>query len=127
MENINVELILHRLDEIVLKQDEFSRKQEEVTTKLNELGEELAKMKTIENAVDNIKDWKEKVQEVVSTSDLKELKEWKGKMEEQLSPTQLTKLLKEHDQLKTFKIQAMMIYVIIQALMGVAVFWDKMF
>jgi len=120
MDNVNVELILHRLDEISRKQDDFNKKVEELSI-------QLAKVKTIENTVDDIKNWKAKVQETISTAELKEIKDWKQKMEEQMSPTQLTQHLKEHDSFKTFKTQAMMIWVIVQALMTIAIFWDKIF
>ncbi len=120
MSDNSYDLILHRLDEIAKKQDEFNKKVEELTI-------ELTKMKTIEHTVDNLNDWKEKLQENISTSELLELKEWKSKMEEQMSPPQLKQHLKEHDSFKTFKTQAMMIWVIVQALMLLVIFWDKMF
>lgn len=120
MDNVNVELILHRLDEISRKQDEFNKKVEDLTI-------QLAKVKTIENTVDNIKEWKDKVQEVISTSELREFKEWKAKMEEQMSPTQLAVHIKEHESFKTFKAQAMMIWIVVQALMTLAIFWSKIF
>ena len=120
MSDTNYDLILHRLDEISKKQDDFNKKVEDLTI-------ELTKMKTIENAVDNIKEWKDKVQETVSTAELKELKDWKNKMEEQMSPTQLTTHLKEHEAFKTFKTQAMMIWIVVQGIMALAIFWEKIF
>jgi hypothetical protein len=120
MDNVNAELILHRLNDISRKQDELSKRVEDLTI-------ELAKVKTIENAVDNLKEWKEKFQESLSISELNEFKDWKGKMDEQLSPTQLTNHLKEHASFKTFKTQALMIWVVVQGLMVVAIFWDKLF
>ena len=120
MDNLNAELILHRLDEISKKQDDFN-------SKVEDLSIQLAKVKTIENTVDNLKEWKEKVQETISTAELKEIKEWKAKMEEQMSPTQLTTHLKEHESFKTFKTQAMMVWLVVQALMAIAIFWDKIF
>lgn len=127
MDSVNVELILHRLDEIAKKQDEVNKKQDEVNKKVEELTVQLAKVKTIENTVDNIKEWKEKIQEVISTSELAELKLWKKEMEERMSPSQLTTHIKEHESFKTFKTQAMMIWVVVQALMTIALFWDKIF
>jgi hypothetical protein len=120
MDDINIELIIHRLDEIAKKQDEVNQKVEELSI-------QLAKVKTIENTVDNIKEWKERQQEVISTSEIKEMKEWKGRMDELMSPKQLEQYIKEHDNFKTFKTQAMMIWVVVQALMTVALFWDKIF
>ena len=51
MNDMNSELILHRLDEIAKKQDELS-------SKFEELNIQVTKMKTIEHSVDNIKEWK---------------------------------------------------------------------
>ena len=120
MDSVNVELILHRLDEISRKQDTFN-------SKVEDLSIQLAKVKTIENTVDNLKEWKEKVQDTVSTAELKEIKSWKYKMEELMSPTQLAQHIKEHESFKTFKTQAMMIWIVVQGLMGLAIFWDKIF
>jgi len=120
MDSVNVELILHRLDEISRKQDDFNKKVEDLSI-------QLAKVKTIENTVDDIKGWKEKVQETISTAELNEIKVWKNKMEELMSPTQLSTFIKEHDSFKTFKTQAMMIWVVVQGLMAIAIFWDKIF
>ena len=127
MEHINIELILHRLDEISNRQVELALKQEEFGSKLSELSENLVKMKTVEKTVDGIKEWKVKMQEVISTSELEELKLWKGKMEEQMSPKQLTTHLAEHENFKTFKTQAMMIWIVVQSLMAIAIFWNKIF
>ena len=120
MNDTNYELILHRLDEISRKQDTFNKKVDELTI-------DLTKMRTIEHTVDNIKEWKEKHQETISTSELKEFKVWKQNMEELMSPTQLKEYIKEHEGFKTFKTQAMMIWVIVQSLMALAIFWDKIF
>lgn len=120
MDNINVDLILHRLEEISKKQDAFNSKVDELTI-------QLAKVKTIENTVDNIKEWKEKIQDTISTTELKEIKSWKTKMEEQMSPSQFSNYIKEHESFKTFKTQAMMIWIVVQGLMALAIFWDKLF
>lgn len=127
MDKVNIELILHRLDEISRKQDEFNKKVDDISRKQEELTLQLTKIKTIEHTVDNIKEWKEKIQETISTSELKELKEWKGKMEEQMSVSQLSQHISEHESFKTFKTQAMMIWIIVQGLMALAVFWDDIF
>lgn len=120
MNNLNAELILHRLDEIAKKQDEFNKKVEV-------LGKQMINVRAIGSTLDDIKEWKDKVQEVVSTTELKEIKEWKKEMEEQMSPKQLTQHLKEHESFKTFKTQAMMIWAVVQALMTIMIFWDKIF
>jgi hypothetical protein len=120
MSDMNSELILHRLDEIAKKQDELSNKFEELNI-------QMTKLKTIEHSVDNIKEWKEHFQADISVAELKDLKEWKAKMEEHQSTSQLEKHLEEHEALKTFKTQAMMIFAVVQALMGLIVFWKELF
>lgn len=120
MSDTNYDLILHRLDEISKKQDEFNKKVEDLTI-------ELVKIKTIEHTVDTINEWKEKLQVVVSIVELQEIKDWKVKVDEITSPTQLKERLEEHEKLKVFKTQALMIFTIVQVLMGLVIFWDRIF
>ena len=119
-EKLNVELILHRLDEIARKQDIVNQRVEDLTI-------QLTRVETIESNVESIKDWRDKHQEVISTSELKELKEWKGRMDELMSPKQFEQHIKEHASFKVFKTQAMMIWVVVQSLLTLALFCDKIF
>lgn len=120
MQEPNWELILHRLDDLTKKQDDFN-------TKLDTINEQLNKVNTIEKSVSEVVDWKTKLDETVSISELKDIKEWKGKMDEIISPKQMDKLVKEHEIIKTFKTQATMVWVIVQAIMAVLLFWQKFF
>ena len=47
-----------------------------------------------------------------------ELKTWKDRIDEVISPPQLKELVTEVDELVTFKIKAITIFVVIQAIMG---------
>ena len=110
MEQVNWELIVHRLDTI-------ARSQEATTDKLNTIEEKLTKFETMKDTVDDLKSWKNTLQEVVSTNELKDLRLWKQKMDEITSPTLLNGTLKDVDKLKTFRTQALMIWAVVQAIM----------
>ena len=66
---------------------------------LQEVRQEIAKMQVREDKVDEIKVWKEKIDDV-------------------MSPTQLKELTVEVENLKTFKTKAVTIFVVIQFLMA---------
>tara|TARA_Y100001936_G_scaffold205677_1_gene209718 strand:+ start:73 stop:399 length:327 start_codon:yes stop_codon:yes gene_type:complete len=75
-------------------------------TELVEVKQELAKMQAKEDKVDELRAWKEKVDEVAS-------------------PTQLGNALKELDDLKQFKTKAITIFAVVQFAMGAIVFAMK--
>jgi len=70
--------------------------------------QELAIMKAKEDKVTELKAWKEKIDEVVS-------------------PTQLKTLVEEIQVLKEFKTKSITIFMVVQTLMGVALAMSKMF
>jgi chromosome segregation ATPase len=100
---------------------------ERLNGKIDGINNRLSKIDRIKDNLYEVKEWKQKMQDTISTSELNDLKEWKQKMEEHQSPTQLEKHLEEHESLKTFKTQAMMIFAVVQALMGIIVFWKEIF
>lgn len=75
-------------------------------TELVEVKQELAKMQVREDKVIEIKEWKEKIDEVAS-------------------PTQLGNALKELEDLKQFKTKAITIFAVVQFAMGAIVFAMK--
>ena len=75
-------------------------------TELVEVKQELAKMQVREDKVNELKDWKEKIDEVAS-------------------PTQLSNALKELEDLKQFKTKAITIFAVVQFAMGAIVFAMK--
>jgi SMC interacting uncharacterized protein involved in chromosome segregation len=119
-ERPNWELILHRIEDIKETQSELNRK-------VDKISKILSTVDTLSTTVHDIKEWKDKFQEEVSVVELKEMKAWKAKIDELMSPKQLEVVLSDHEGLKKFKIQAMMIWVVIQSLMTLAIFWDKIF
>ena len=70
--------------------------------------QEIAKMQVREDKVDELKAWKEKLDDVAS-------------------PTQLSVLIKEVETLKHFKTKAVTVFAVVQFLMGAILFADKMF
>ena len=74
-----------------------------LNAEIQELKQEIARMREREDRVDELRAWKEKVDEVAS-------------------PTQLGNALKEVDELKQFKTKAITIFAVVQFAMGAIVF-----
>ena len=93
---------------LVLKELETLAKSiEGLRTELQEVKQELAKMQVREDKVDDLKAWKEKVDEVAS-------------------PTQLKELVQEVNDLKLFKTKAITVFAVVQ--FGMAFFaWAMKF
>ena len=70
-----------------------------LNTEIQELKKEIALIKDREDKVEKLTDWKEKVSEVVS-------------------PTQLNEMVKDVKDLKDFKTRAITVFLVVQAIMG---------
>jgi len=81
---------------------------EALRTELQDVKGQLTELKAREDRVQDIKTWKEKMDDVAS-------------------PPQLKTALKEIDELKTFKTKAIAIFMAVQTMMGLAMAWSKMF
>jgi cell division septum initiation protein DivIVA len=69
-----------------------------------------------------IQDLKREIAEMkVKEDNVKELKKWKESVDEVTSPTQLKDVIKDVNELKTFKTQAITIWVVVQILFGVVI------
>jgi len=77
-----------------------------LNAEIQELKQEIARMREREDRVDELRAWKEKVDEVAS-------------------PTQIGAALKEVDELKQFKTKAITIFAVVQFAMGAIVFAMK--
>lgn len=75
---------------------------------LQEVRRDIAKIETRESKVD-------------------EIREWKLKMEEVLSPTQLKDFVKEHKENREFMIRAVTIIGVVNFIIATAVIWTKIF
>lgn len=69
--------------------------------------QEIAKMQVREDKVEEIKVWKEKIDEIAS-------------------PTQLSNIIKEVDELKTFKTKAITVFAVVQFFMALMVWMSKL-
>ena len=77
-----------------------------LNTEIQELKQEIAQMRVREDRVDELKAWKEKVDEIAS-------------------PSQLKELVSEVQQLKSFKIKAITIFTVVQFGMGSALWFMR--
>ncbi len=77
-----------------------------LNAEIQDLKQEIARMREREDRVDELRAWKEKVDEVAS-------------------PTQLQTLTKDVDDLKMFKTKAITIFAVVQFAMGAIVFAMK--
>jgi predicted nucleic acid-binding Zn-ribbon protein len=74
-----------------------------LNSEIQHVKQEIAKMQVREDKVDEIKVWKEKIDDVVS-------------------PTQLSAALKEIEDLRAFKTKAVTIFMVVQFMMGTAMY-----
>lgn len=118
-ENVNWGVVINQLETIV-------EAQKETKEKLKSIEESINKIEFLSEGVKELKEWKKDVQDTISINELEDLKVWKKKMEEIISPKQLPKLLEEFEKLKTFKTQATMIWVVVQAIMLLIMFWSSL-
>jgi len=118
-EKVNWELILHRLDDM-------KEAQEMLNKKVDSMNEKLELIPELKNTVHDIKDWKDKLQEVISTSEMKDLKEWMKEMNEIVSVSQMKEMKDEVYKQKSKWTATIAIIGAIQVLMGILVTLAKM-
>ena len=94
---------------LVLKELEtLAQSIQSLNSEIQDLKQEIARMREREDRVDELRAWKEKVDEVAS-------------------PTQLQVLVKDVDELKMFKTKAITIFAVVQFGMAAAMWAIKMF
>ena len=70
---------------------------------------------------------KEQLTELKAKEDrVQDLKAWKEKMDDVASPPQIRALIDDLEDLKEFKTKAVTMFMVIQAIMGIAMAWSKM-
>lgn len=117
-QKINWELIIHRLDTIAANQDDFGDRLTNIEKQLNTINAHDYEIKTL-------KDWKTSMEIAASSSEIKEIVNWKHNIDNIVSPPQLQTRVNEIDRLKTFRTQALMVWIIVQALMAFALVAQK--
>jgi uncharacterized protein YoxC len=92
----------------------------------------LQQLETMANGIEalrnELQDVKSQLTELKAKEDrIQDLKGWKEKMDDVASPPQLKTALQEIEDLKTFKTKAITIFMAVQTMMGIALAWSKMF
>ena len=87
----------------------------------------LQQLETLTNGIESLRkelqDVKEQLTKIKAKEDrLEELKFWKEKMDDVVSPSQMKSALKELENLKTFKTKAVTIFAVIQFAMAAVLF-----
>ena len=87
----------------------------------------LQQLETLTNGIESLRkelqDVKEQLTKIKAKEDrLEEIKSWKEKMDDVVSPSQMKHALKELENLKTFKTKAVTIFAVIQFAMAAALF-----
>mgnify|MGYP001371354789 CR=1 FL=1 len=90
----------------------------------------LQQLETLAKGIDGLRDElahvKNQLTELKAKEDrVQDLKDWKEKIDEVASPTQLRDAIKEIEELKQFKTKSVTIIAVVQFLMAAAVAWSK--
>ena len=84
--------------------------------------------KGIDALRDELQDVKQQLAELkVKEDKVQDLKEWKGKMDEVISPTQLKSALDELEDLKLYKTKAITVFAVVQFMMATALALSKFY
>jgi TolA-binding protein len=82
----------------------------------------------IEALREELQDVKGQLTELKAKEDrVQDIKAWKEKIDDIASPMQLKSLIEEVEELKTFKTKAITIFMAVQTMMGIAMAWSKLF
>ena len=94
----------------------------------------LMVLKELETLSKNIQDLRTEMQGLKSEiaeirgqqANIAELRDWKNRMDEVCSATQLKDMKKEVEDLRLFKTKAITVFVVVQFIMSLGIFWEKM-
>ena len=86
----------------------------------------LQQLETLNNGIESMRkelqDVKEQITKIKAKEDrLEEIKAWKDKVDDVASPTQMKYAFRELEELRTFKTKAVTIFMVVQFVMAVAV------
>ena len=108
--NTNYESLHDKIDSI----------KEDVGEEISTLKNDITKVKAMTYSLDDMKAWKKQYEEEAVLKTVKELKKWKSDVDEVSSPTQLKENIKDLNNLKTFRTQAVTVFLVAQALVAIA-------
>jgi hypothetical protein len=98
------------------EQNSWSEYSRLVIAELERLNDGISKLNV------DIQDLKREIAELkVKEDNVKELKKWKESVDEVTSPSQLRDTIKDVAELKTFKTQAVTVWVVVQILFGIVI------
>ena len=88
----------------------------------------LQQLETMANGIEalrgELQDVKSQLTELKAKEDrVQDLKAWKEKMDDVASPPQLREAMQEIKQLKTFRTKAVTMFMVVQTVMGIAMAW----
>ena len=88
----------------------------------------LQQLETMANGIEalraELQDVKSQLTELKAKEDrVQDLKSWKEKMDDVASPPQLREAMQEIEQLKTFRTKAVTMFMVVQTVMGIAMAW----
>jgi|TARA_B100000900_G_C20554296_1_gene706111 hypothetical protein len=92
----------------------------------------LQQLETMASGIESLRielqDVKGQLTELKAKEDrVQDLKVWKEKMDDIASPPQLKSAFDDIEELKTFKTKSIAIFMAVQTMMGIAMAWSKMF
>ena len=84
-------------------------------------------LKQLETLSLTIEDLRGELQLRVREERIEDIRTWKNKVDEVVSPTQLSMYIKETEELKIFKTKAVAVFATVQFIMAIAIAWPKLF
>jgi hypothetical protein len=92
----------------------------------------LQQLESLSGGIDalrhELQDVKNQLTEIKAREDrIQDLKMWKERIDEVASPPQLKEAIEDIEELKTFKTKSVTIFMAVQAMMGILMAWSKLF
>jgi len=117
--------VLKELERLNANYENLNNKIDSIKTDVHEeiagVKNEITKIKAMQYSLDELKAWKRTYEDEAVLKTLKELKAWKGDIDQVTSATQLDNYIEVIKELQTFKTQAITIFLVVQAIMGIAI------
>jgi predicted nuclease with TOPRIM domain len=117
--------VLKELERLNANYENLNNKIDSIKTDVHEeiasVKNEITKVKAMQYSLDELKAWKKTYEDEAVLKTLKELKAWKGDIDEITSASQLDNYIVIIKELQTFKTQAITIFLVVQAIMGITI------
>lgn len=123
------QLVLKELERLNSNYESLNDKIDSIKSDVHEeisaLKNDITKVKAMQYTLDELKAFRQKYEDAAVLKTLEEINKWKGEIDEVISPSQLKEYIintnKSLSDLKTFKTKAVTIFLVVQALMGIAI------